>query len=180
MTISPTFTATNGLKQGCCLSPLLSNIFQNDLHDIFDEQCDPIPIGSAILNSISWADDLILISESKEGLQRCLNLLFLYCKKWGLEVNADKTKTMVFSKQADKTTTFNFNNIPIMNVQEMVYLGFNFSYNGNIQSIMSDRISKAKKVAGMVLNALRSNKNISTKLALSIHDKQITPVKNVS
>ena len=41
---------------------------------------------------------------------------------------------------------------------------------------MSDRISKAKKVAGMVLNALRSNKNISTKLALSIYDKQIAPV----
>ena len=174
--ISPTFSATNGLKQGCCLSPLLSNIFQNDLHDIFDEQCDPISIGSAILNSISWADDLILISSSKEGLQRCLDLLFVYCKKWGLEVNVDKTKTMVFSKQADKTTTFNFNDVPLKNVQEMVYLGFNFSYNGNTQSVMSDRISKAKKVAGMVLNALRSNKNISTKLALSIYDKQIAPV----
>ena len=158
------------------LSPLLSNIFQNDLHDIFDEQCDPISIGSAILNSISWADDLILISSSKEGLQRCLDLLFVYCKKWGLEVNVDKTKTMVFSKQADKTTTFNFNDVPLKNVQEMVYLGFNFSYNGNTQSVMSDRISKAKKVAGMVLNALRSNKNISTKLALSIYDKQIAPV----
>ena len=174
--ISPTFSATNGLKQGCCLSPLLSNIFQNDLHDIFDERCDPIAIGSVILNSISWADDLILISKSKEGLQRCLNLLFLYCKKWGLEVNADKTKTMVFSKQADKTTTFNFNNIPLKNVQDMVYLGFNFSYNGNIQSIMCDRISKSKKVAGMVLSALRTNKNISTKLALGIYDKQIAPV----
>ena len=174
--ISPAFSATNGLKQGCCLSPILSNIFQNDLHDIFDERCDPISLGSAILNSISWADDLILISKSKEGLQRCLNLLFLYCKKWGLEVNADKTKTMVFSNKLDKTTTFKFNNTPLTNVQSMIYLGFNFSYNGKIKFIMSDRIAKAKKVAGMVLCALRTNKNISTKLALGIYDKQIAPV----
>ena len=146
------------------------------MHDIFDERCDPISLGSAILNSISWADDLILISKSKEGLQRCLNLLFLYCKKWGLEVNADKTKTMVFSNKLDKTTTFKFNNTPLTNVQSMIYLGFNFSYNGRIKFIMSDRIAKAKKVAGMVLCALRTNKNISTKLALGIYDKQIAPV----
>ena len=76
----------------------------------------------------------------------------------------------------NKTTTFNFNNIVLKNVQDMVYLGFNVSYNGSIQSIMSNRILKAKKVAGMVLNALRTNKNISTKLALSIYDKQIAPV----
>ena len=37
--VSPKFTAINGLKQGCCLSPTLSNIFQNDLHEIFDNNC---------------------------------------------------------------------------------------------------------------------------------------------
>ena len=32
--VSPVFQAQNGVKQGCCLSPTLSNLFQNDLHDI--------------------------------------------------------------------------------------------------------------------------------------------------
>ena len=174
--LSPPFDASNGLKQGCCMSPILSNIFQNDLHEIFGRECDPISIGSVVLNSISWADDLVLLSTSKEGLQKCLNKLSSYCKKWGLEVNVDKTKTMVFSKKADKTTTFHFNATILKNVQNIIYLGFNVSYNGSIQLIMSDRINKAKKVALMVLNALKSNKNVSTSLALSIYEKQIAPV----
>ena len=75
--VSPPFQAVNGLKQGCCLSPALSNIFQNDLHEIFDNNCDPVSIGAIILNSISWADDLILMSLSKDGLQECLNRLLV-------------------------------------------------------------------------------------------------------
>ena len=62
--LSPMFQASNGLKQGCCLSPILSNIFQNDLHEIFDESCDPLLIGSTSLNGLSWADDLVLSSLS--------------------------------------------------------------------------------------------------------------------
>ena len=55
------------------MSPELSNIFQNDLHGSFSEGCNPVLIGDTSVNSISWADDLMLISTSAEGLQECLN-----------------------------------------------------------------------------------------------------------
>ena len=173
---SPSFTATNGLKQGCCMSPILSNIFQNDLHIIFDDNCDPIDIGGEVMNSLSWADDLILLSTSKEGLQRCLTKLSDYCKKWGLEVNVDKTKTMVLSNKFDSTATFYYNGTSLKNVKTMLYLGFNFSYNGSLNSIINDRIEKSKKVALMVLSALKTNKNVSTSLAMSVYEKQVAPV----
>ena len=38
---SPNFTSSYGVKQGCSMSPILSNIFQNDLHDI-SQGSDPI------------------------------------------------------------------------------------------------------------------------------------------
>ena len=72
--LSPRFVGDVGVKQGCCLSPTLSNIFQNDMHDIFDNStCDPVKLGNMSFNSLSWADDLVLISSSKNGLQTCLN-----------------------------------------------------------------------------------------------------------
>ena len=97
--LSPRSTGSLGVKQGCCLSPTLSNIFQNDLHGLFkDSVCDPVKLGTKYLNSLSWADDLLLVSTTRDGLQKCLDKLRSYCIKWGLEVNSDKTKTMIFSK----------------------------------------------------------------------------------
>ena len=86
------FSSNAGVKQGCVLSPTLSNLFQNDLHDIFDEQCCPVNLGNILFNSLSFADDLVIISESAEGLQNSLNKLQNYCEKWGLTVNIEKNK----------------------------------------------------------------------------------------
>ncbi len=37
--ISNPFSSLTGVEQGCNLNPTLSNIFQNDLHQAFDEYC---------------------------------------------------------------------------------------------------------------------------------------------
>ena len=91
------FMATSGVKQGCTMSPILSNLYQNDLHDIFNDACDPVQLAEVSISSVSWADDLLLLSTSVNGLQRCLDLLHAYCYKWGLHVNTLKTKAMVLT-----------------------------------------------------------------------------------
>ena len=44
-----------------------------------------------------YADDIVLISDSPEGLQRHLNALKLFCTDKELFVNLNKTKVMVFN-----------------------------------------------------------------------------------
>ena len=124
------------------MSPILSIIIQNDLHDIFAE-CDPIVLENIYFNSISWADDLLLMFTSKEGLQRCLDKLHGHCAKWGLEVNVSKTKSLVLSKSNFIRENFRYGNLYIDCAKSIQYLGFSITYNLNLKCIMSDRINKA-------------------------------------
>ena len=147
------------------------------MHEIFNPaDCYPIKLGSLDLSSLSWADDLILLSLSKDGLQSCLNKLEKYCKTWGLEINLKKTFCMVLSKGIKVCSPLMMNGTQLKFVKNVNYLGFNVSCNGNFQSIIKDRIAKATKVGHMVLQALSTNKNISTKLSMNIFDKQISPI----
>ena len=58
----------------------------------------------------------------------------------------------------------------------MLYLGFLINRNGNIRATVEDRIAKASRVSHMILQALRTNRNVSAKLAINLFDKQIVPI----
>ena len=89
--LSRIFRTFRGVRQGCILSPKLFNLFINDLPDIFDNECEPINLSpNSKLNCLLYADDLILFSNSSNGLQACLDRLTEYTKKWDLKVNIKK------------------------------------------------------------------------------------------
>ena len=96
--ITPFFESFVGLRQGCNLSPMLFNIFVNDLTEIFDEKCCPVKIGNYNLNCLLCADDLLLLSETENGLKECIARLGHYAKVWKLFVNLMKTKITVFNE----------------------------------------------------------------------------------
>jgi hypothetical protein len=49
--------------------------------------CDPVCLDETSINSLSFADDLVILPESQSGLQSALNKLENYCHKWQLTVN---------------------------------------------------------------------------------------------
>ena len=64
------------------------------------------------INSLSFADDLVIFSESQKGLQTALNKLDNYCFKWQRTVNIKKTKIMVFQRNNSpffRTVTHEYN-----------------------------------------------------------------------
>ena len=46
---------------------------------------------------LAFADDLVILSHSQTGLQKCLDRFQSYCIKWKLVVNMKKTKIVVFN-----------------------------------------------------------------------------------
>ena len=86
-----------GGKQGEVLSPLLFNIFINEIVDDMKGSDSPF-LNNREIPCLLYADDLVLMSPSPEGLQSKIDALNKYCKTWQLEVNPNKTKVMRVTK----------------------------------------------------------------------------------
>ena len=91
------FNFTKGVRQGCPLSPILFNIYVNEIFNRVNENNDSnrIYLNNTKVNALMYADDLILLSESKEGLQNLINKVNDFCAERLLCINAKKTKVMV-------------------------------------------------------------------------------------
>ncbi len=104
--ISDIGISAKGVKQGDSLSPLLFNVFVNDIDTIFDPDLTyPVSLETTKLNCLMYAGDLLLLLETKEGLKSCLDSLEIYCNNWKLKINTEKTKVMIFCNRKCKTQT---------------------------------------------------------------------------
>ena len=88
--LSEPINITQGFHQGNVLSPLLFNLFINDVGESFCVKAVPT------MNNLLYAGDLVLLSTSEIGLQKNIDNVYKFCISCGL--NIDKSKAMVFSK----------------------------------------------------------------------------------
>ena len=88
-----------GLKQGCPLSPLLFNIYINDISTHLQSTSDTdIIIHGTNITHFLYADDLVILSQSKAGLQKHLDSLTKFAREKDLTINTKKSKVMIFNK----------------------------------------------------------------------------------
>ena len=145
-TLTENFPSDIGVRQGDNLSPTLFKLFIYDLPKIFDTKCCPVLLNETILNCLLYADDLILISETSFGLQNCLDKLSKYCKEWGLDINMEKTKAVVFNNTGRLSTEkFTFDGQPIDNEKKYNYLGMIFTASGKFTDGKQNLNNKALK-----------------------------------
>ena len=90
--------STIGVKQGCPLSPTLFGMYIDEVSDYIDREGDRgAQLAGTWIPLLLYADDIVLIAESPDGMQRQLDVLQKFAKESGLSVNLGKTKTMVFN-----------------------------------------------------------------------------------
>ena len=81
------------------LSPFLFSVFLNDLEICLQNgNFQGIDMEGTPLKLLLYADDLLLLSSTREDLQLGLDLLYDYCTRWRLYVTTDKTTVVIFRK----------------------------------------------------------------------------------
>ena len=104
--LSPAFVVQHGVAQGCPLSPLLYAIFIEPV--LLGKQSLSHPemlwVGSATskrkLVGQAYADDLVGIAATQQGLQRVVDAVHTHSLRWGWLLNVPKSVVMVFGKQS--------------------------------------------------------------------------------
>jgi hypothetical protein len=167
-----------GVLQGGMLSPKLFTEFLTDLHKYLSHECGVL-VSNQIISYILFADDLILCSETPEGLQKLIDGLYNYCNKWHLILSLTKTKVMIFNSMKRQNHKFLFGNQEIDTVTEYKYVGtiFSSATKDPFKLNISHLIEKARN-AIFGLNALAHDSIgfLPPDLAMKMFDKQVRPI----
>ena len=145
---SKPFKTNRGVRQGCVLSPLLFILFLSDLQDVLDSSKDNVKVSKDTeISCLMWADDILILSETEEGLQHKLNALAEYSKKNKLTVNTKKTQCMIFNKTGRllRNHRFTYNETTLECVREYKYLGFIVTPSGEIGTGLKDLRNRAMR-----------------------------------
>ena len=119
-----------GVRQGCILSPILFNMYSEEVIDKALENDKGIVINGKCFTKIRYADDTVILADSEQNLQRILNNIIRECKDFGMKLNGKKTKVMVIEKKPQTRIKIIVNRKQLEQVKDYRYLGTNISDDG--------------------------------------------------
>jgi hypothetical protein len=112
-----------GVRQGCVLSPILFDIFMDGMAREIKVCGLGVDVdGGERLACLLYADDLVLIAETKEDLQKQLDAVHEFCRKWRVELNQGKTKVVVFGSRGLQGVKLRCGEMEVEEAEEYKYL----------------------------------------------------------
>ena len=131
------------------------------------------------LSCMLFADDIVVAADSRENLQKELDLIKDYLEKKDLELNAKKSVVLVFRSkgEVDSEVVFNFGRVMLEVKEEFVYLGVKFSALKGMSRHVEDCNLSVKRLTNMLLRSnlgqlsdMRIQKRVfQTKVVISLH-----------
>jgi hypothetical protein len=111
---TPSFSRQRGLFQGSLLSPILFNIYINDLAEQISKTSNDNHIPSTLL----FADDIQLLPKSLTHANEMIRILNLWCLENDMEINVSKSAFVGISNWS-----FKINEIALPTTESYNYLG---------------------------------------------------------
>jgi len=102
---STAFKTTNGVRQGGVMSPKLFAIFVDDLIKELEAAGLGVKIGHLRISVVMYADDLLIMSETRERVNGLLSIADKYGSAHGIKFNPDKTELIVFNHNVRRSAS---------------------------------------------------------------------------
>ena len=155
-----------GVRQGCCMSPLLFNIYAEAMMlEAMEGVEEGVKIGGNLLKDVRFADDQGMISGSESGLQKIMDALNSTATEYDMKINIKKTKVMRVSKSVGKVNIF-INGIKIEQVKSFKYLGHTMTEDGRCETEIKCRIAQAKEAFSNRKDLLTKSLRKQTKIKI--------------
>ena len=144
---SEQFSIKNGVRQGAILSPILFCFYMNELFTLLRNARTGCHVGNFFAGAMGYADDLLLLCPSREGLQEMLTLAENYASDHKISFSThhlpakSKTKGMVFSHRE-----LGWSPAPLMLCGNPLPWVKDAKYLGNTISNIVDGLSKDVKI----------------------------------
>ena len=138
---SPMWKVGNGVRQGGILSPLLFNIYIDDILSEIEKSDYGCLLSHYKVNILGFADDIILLSPSANGIQSLIDKLDSMLSKISLLINFKKSCYMLIKckkyRKVQIVSKIFLNGCKLKQVDEYKYLGIIISSNNSVSSDIS-------------------------------------------
>ena len=176
------FSCKTGVKQGDNLSPTLFSIFINDFVSDINNLNLGIDLNGKSLSTLLYADDIVLLAKSPEDLQRMLDTLHAWCKRWRVLINTNKSKCVHFRNARARETTFEFSvgQNRLETVDSYKYLGIVFTYSGNFVNNVDNLAKAGGRALGSIISKIHNYKDFGFQSYEKLYQSCVLPILDFS
>lgn len=134
-----------GVRQGCSLSPLLYNIYDEAMmREALEEVDHGVKVGGQLIKTIRFADDKAVTASSQRGLQQLMDNIDRVTKEYGMKINVKKTKVMCIARKTGGKVRIIIDGQKVEQVSQFRYLGSLISEDGYCEKDIRARIGMGK------------------------------------